>query len=215
MMIYQSQYAPFLRLLAGVPIVDTGHTPHFQSLAHYLLKFFWERGLLSDMGKDEINLAATLSVYHDIGKSMLRPTLLYKTGPLSEDEREQIKSHTEWGEFLIDLAIPELRGTTTHRIACEICRYHHERWDGGGYPDGLRGDEIPRYVQAIAMADCYDALVAPRSYKQPVPHRKAASMILSGECGAFCPVLLEAFAARSDWIQVDVYGKKPGPPPKW
>lgn len=215
MMIYQSQYAPFLRLLAGVPIVDTGHTPHFQSLAHYLLKYFWERGLLSDMGKDEINLAATLSVYHDIGKSMLRPTLLYKTGPLSKDERKQIKSHTEWGEFLIDLAIPELRGTTTHRIACEICRYHHERWDGGGYPDGLRGDEIPRYVQAIAMADCYDAMVAPRSYKQPVPHRKAASMILSGECGAFCPVLLEAFAARSDWIQVDVYGKKPGPPPKW
>lgn len=214
MMIYQSQYAPFLRLLSGVPIVDAGHTPHFQSLAHYLLKYFGERELLSDMSKDEISLAATLSVYHDIGKSMLRPTLLYKAGPLSKEEQEQVKGHTEWGEFLIDLAIPELRGTRTHRFACEICRYHHERWDGGGYPDGLRGDEIPRYVQAIALADCYDALIAPRSYKQPVPHRKAASMILSGECGSFCPVLLEAFAERSDWISVDVYGKKPGPP-KW
>ena len=107
MMIYQSQYVPFLRLLAGVPIVDADHTPHFQSLAHYLLKCFGEQGLLSDMSKDEINLAATLSVYHDIGKSMLRPTLLYKTGPLSKEEQEQVKSHTEWGEFLIDLTIPE------------------------------------------------------------------------------------------------------------
>ena len=106
MMIYQSQYVPFLRLLAGVPIVDADHTPHFQSLAHYLLKCFGEQGLLNDMSKDEINLAATLSVYHDIGKSMLRPTLLYKTGPLSKAEQEQVKSHTEWGEFLIDLTIP-------------------------------------------------------------------------------------------------------------
>jgi len=211
MMIYQSQYVPFLRLLAGVPIVDADHTPHFQSLAHYLLKCFGEQGLLNDMSKDEINLAATLSVYHDIGKSMLRPTLLYKTGPLSKAEQEQVKSHTEWGEFLIDLTIPELRGTATHRFACEICRYHHERWDGSGYPDGLRGDEIPRYVQVIALADCYDALVAPRSYKPPVPHRKAAGMILSGECGAFCPALLKAFAGCADWVQIVVYGKESDP----
>lgn len=212
MMIYQSQYAPFLRLLSGVPIVDTGHTPHFQSLAHYLLLYFGDRGLLSDMSKDEINLAATLSVYHDIGKSMLRPTLLYKAGPLSREEQEQVKSHTEWGEFLIDLAIPELRGTKTHRFACEICRYHHERWDGGGYPDGLRGEEIPRYVQAIALADCYDALVASYGYKQFHSHRRAARTILSGECGAFCPALLEVFADHSNWIQFDVYGKKTIPP---
>ena len=212
MMIYQSQYAPFLRLLSGVPILDTDHTPYFQPLAHYLLKWIWEKGLLSDMGKDEINLAATLAVYHDIGKSMLRPTLLYKAGPLSKEEQEQVKSHTEWGEFLMDLAIPELRGTKTHRFACEICRYHHERWDGSGYPDGLRGSEIPRYVQVIALADCYDALVAPCSYKRPVSHRETVSMIFSGECGAFCPALLKAFAERADWIQIEVYGKTPGPP---
>lgn len=157
------------------------------------MKCFGEQGLLNDMSKDEINLAATLSVYHDIGKSMLRPTLLYKTGPLSKAEQEQVKSHTEWGEFLIDLTIPELRGTTTHRFACEICRYHHERWDGSGYPDGLRGDEIPRYVQVIALADCYDALVAPRSYKPPVPHRKAAGMILSGRMRCLLPRITEGF----------------------
>lgn len=214
MMIYQSQYAPFLRLLSGVPVLDADHTPYFQSLAHYLLKWVWEKGLLSDMSKDEINLAATLAVYHDIGKSMLRPTLLYKAGPLSKEEQEQVKSHTEWGEFLMDLAIPELRGTRTHRFACEICRYHHERWDGSGYSDGLRGNEIPRYVQVIALADCYDALVAPRSYRPPFSHRRAANMIVSGECGAFCPVLLAVFAERVDSIQLEVYGKK-SDPPEW
>ena len=78
------------------------------------------------MTEDEIDLAASLSVYHDIGKSMLRPTLLYKQR-LSPQEYDEIKLHTAWGEFLMDLAIPELRGTTIHRFACEICRYHHER----------------------------------------------------------------------------------------
>ena len=191
MMIYQSQYVPFLRLLAGVPIVDADHTPHFQSLAHYLLKCFGEQGLLNDMSKDEINLAATLSVYHDIGKSMLRPTLLYKTGPLSKAEQEQVKSHTECGEFLIDLTIPELRGTTTHRFACEICRYHHERWDGRGYPDGLKGDEIPISAQLVSLADVYDALTSERCYKKAFSHEKAVQMILNGECGAFNPLLLQ------------------------
>lgn len=212
MVIYQSQYAPFLRLLSDVPILDTDHTPYFQSLAHYLLKWVWGKGLLSDMGKDEINLAATLAVYHDIGKSMLRPTLLYKAGPLSKEEQSQVKSHTEWGEFLIDLAIPELRGTTTHRFACEICRCHHERWDGSGYPDGLRGKEIPRYIQVIALTDCYDALVTSRCYKPAVSHSQAAQMIISGECGAFCPALLTAFSECAECIPIEVYGKGPARP---
>lgn len=212
MMIYQNQYMPFLRLLTGVPVIDMDHTPHFQSLAYFLLSSFWKRGLLCDMTKDEINLAATLSVFHDIGKSMLRPTLLYKTAPLSKEEVDEVRSHAPWGEFLVDLVIPELRGTRTHRFACEICRYHHERWDGQGYPDGLKGNEIPRYVQVISLADCYDALVAPRSYKEPVPHRKAANMILSGECGAFSPALLTAFAECVDHIQFEVYGKMPDIP---
>ncbi len=163
------------------------------------------------MTEDEIGLVATLSAYHDAGKTMLPPTLLYKPGPLSQKDFEQIKTHPLWSEFLIDLTIPELRGTTTHRCACEICRWHHERWDGSGYPDGLKGKEIPKYVQVIGLADAYDALVAPRSYKPPVRHRKAANMIVGGECGAFWPPLLTVFAERASCIQSEVYGETPDP----
>ena len=164
------------------------------------------------MTEDEIGLIATLSAYHDVGKTMLPPTLLYKEGALTLKEFEVIKIHPEWGEFLMDLAIPELRGTTTHRYVCEICRWHHERWDGSGYPDGLNGKEIPRYVQVVALADAYDALVASRSYKPPVRHRLAANMICSGECGAFWPPLMTDFAERASSIQQEVYGEKPDPP---
>ena len=210
--IYQTTYAPFLRLLAEVPCEYAGHTPHFQSLVYHLLRWTWDRGLLPDMTEDELGLIATLSAYHDAGKTMLQPTIIYKPGPLSPTELEQLKTHPAWGEFLVDLVIPELRGTTTHRYACEICRWHHERWDGGGYPDGLKGKEIPRYVQVIGLADAYDALVAPRCYKAPIRHRRAANMILGGECGAFWPPLLTVFAERASSIQPEVYDEPPDPP---
>lgn len=159
------------------------------------------------MAEDEIGLIAALSAYHDVGKTMLPPALLQKKGPLTAKEMEQLHTHPAWGAFLIDLAIPELRGTATHRCACEICRWHHERWDGGGYPDGLRGNEIPRYVQVVVLADAYDALVAPRGYKPPVPHRRAAQMISGGACGAFWPPLLTVFAGHASGIQREVYGE--------
>ena len=210
--IYRTIYAPFLRLLEKVPCEYAGHTPRFQSLVYHLLRWAWERGLFPDITEDEIGLIASLSAYHDVGKSMLPPTLLYKEGPLTPKEFEMLKTHPEWGEFLVDLAIPELRGTTTHRCACEICRWHHERWDGGGYPDGLKGNEIPRYVQVVALADAYDALVAPRSYKPPIRHRRAANMVCSGECGVFWPPLMTVFAECASRIQQEVYGEKPDPP---
>lgn len=161
------------------------------------------------MTEDEIGLVATLSAYHDTGKTMLPPA---KEGPLTPREFEVFRTHPEWGEFLVDLAIPELRGTTTHRFACEICRWHHERWDGGGYPDGLKGKEIPRYVQVVALADAYDALVAPSSYRPSARHRWAANMVCRGECGAFWPPLLGVFAEHASSIQQEVYGEKPDPP---
>ena len=108
--IYQTSYAPFLRLLEKVPCEYAGHTPQFQSLVHHLLQWAWERGLFPDMTEDEIGLIAALSAYHDAGKAMLPPTLLYKEGPLTLKEFEVLKTHPEWGEFLVDLAIPELRG---------------------------------------------------------------------------------------------------------
>ena len=107
--IYQTSYAPFLRLLEKVPCEYAGHTPQFQSLVHHLLQWAWERGLFPDITEDEIGLIAALSAYHDAGKAMLPPTLLYKEGPLTPKEFEVLKTHPEWGEFLVDLAIPELR----------------------------------------------------------------------------------------------------------
>ena len=87
------------------------------------------------------------------------------------------------------------------KTAYEICRWHHERYDGGGYPDGLKEDEIPISAQAVSLADVYDALISKRAYKEAFSHEKAMKMILNGECGAFNPILLEAFVEIQDKLQ--------------
>lgn len=90
------------------------------------------------------------------------------------------------------------------RTACEICRWHHERWDGGGYPDGLKGEQIPISAQVVSLADTYDALTSERVYKSALPHERAVEMILHGECGEFNPLLIECFEESSDRIAEEV-----------
>lgn len=146
------------------------------------------------MTADEIDKISKSSVLHDIGKISIPDSILTKPGRLTAEEYEIMKKHTVKGyEFLMQF--PNIIDESTYKYSCDICRYHHERWDGKGYPDGLKGDEIPIWAQVVSIADVYDALTAERVYKKPFSHEKAVSMIKNGECGMFNPKLIEAFEA--------------------
>ena len=138
---------------------------------------------------DEIALA---SILHDVGKIAVPDAILNKPGRLTPEEFEVMKTHTVQGEALLS-RIPQLRAHPACRYALDIARHHHERWDGRGYPDGLRGGEISRWAQAVSLADVYDALSTKRVYKNAFPRERVLEMIRSGECGVFNPELLECF----------------------
>ena len=123
--------------------------------------------------------------------------IIDKKGKLTNEEFEIIKTHTTAGEeMLIDLA--DFEDEPLVNYARQICRYHHERYDGKGYPDGLKGDEIPIAAQVVSVCDVYDALISERPYKRAYTHDEAVKMIKNGECGAFNPVILECFDECSD-----------------
>lgn len=157
--------------------------------------------LLEDVGKNyqeydlderKIRLITDASSMHDIGKIAIPDSILNKPGKLTDEEFEVMKTHTLKGcEILSQLdRFPDKEYL---QYAYQICRYHHERWDGRGYPEGLKGSSIPICAQVVAIADCYDALTTDRVYKRAIPPTQAFSMILNGECGEFSPRLLECF----------------------
>lgn len=148
----------------------------------------------------DISSISTLSALHDIGKMGVPEEILNKPGKLTPAEWELMKAHTVIGdEMLRD--VPDNQDLGMKRTAHEICRWHHERWDGKGYPDGLKGDAIPISAQVVALADVYDALTSVRCYKKAYTHETAINMILNGECGAFNPLLLECLKAIADQLQ--------------
>lgn len=137
-----------------------------------------------------IEIIADASSMHDIGKIAIPDSILNKPGALTRDEFEVMKTHTTKGcEMLAGLE--RMNDKEYIGYAYNICRYHHERWNGKGYPDGLKGDNIPICAQVVAIADCYDALTTDRVYKRALPPEQAFNMILNGECGEFSPRLLE------------------------
>ena len=140
----------------------------------------------------KIRLITESSSMHDIGKIAIPDSILNKPGKLSPEEFEVMKTHTVKGcEILAGL--DRLQDPEYLKYAYDICRYHHERWDGSGYPDGLKGSSIPICAQVVAIADCYDALTSDRVYKKAISPSRAFSMILNGECGVFSPRILECF----------------------
>ncbi|MDO4271045.1 MAG: diguanylate cyclase [Eubacteriales bacterium] len=143
-----------------------------------------------DLDERSIGVIAEAAALHDIGKIAIPDTILNKPGRLTQEEFEIMKTHTVKGcEILTGL---DRMGDREYlQYAYNICRYHHERWDGRGYPDGLVGDNIPICAQAVGIADAYDALTTDRVYKKAIPPERALTMILNGECGAFSPKLLE------------------------
>ena len=144
------------------------------------------------MSYETIEIIATASIMHDIGKIAIPDAILNKPGRLTPEEFEIMKTHTLRGAEFLE-KIPQMREHPGFIYAYDIARHHHERYDGRGYPDGLRGDEIPIWSQAVALADCYDALVNDRVYKKAYSFDEAKDMIISGKCGAFGPTALAAF----------------------
>ena len=173
------------------------HVQHIHRLTERVLEKLLERPniyhITSEM-QENIPLASAL---HDIGKIAIDEKILNKPGRLTPEEFEVIKTHTTIGADMLS-KLDNFCAEPLLQTAYSIARWHHERWDGRGYPDGLKGNEIPIEAQVVALADVYDALTSDRCYKKACPHEQAVEMILNGECGAFNPKLLECFVEIED-----------------
>ena len=146
---------------------------------------------------------STASSLHDIGKIGIDEKILNKPGRLTPEERKIMKKHTVIGaDMLANLRMYE--DEPLMKMAYQICRWHHERYDGKGYPDSLKGEEIPISAQVVALADVYDALTSERAYKKAYSHEEAVQMICNGECGAFNPLLLECLCEIQDPIKKEL-----------
>lgn len=140
--------------------------------------------------EEELQSIADAAILHDVGKIAIPDSILNKPGRLTAEEYDIMRTHTLRGCELLN-SVPKMRENPIYEYAYDICRHHHERWDGRGYPDGLKGDEITIWSQVVALADVYDALVSERVYKKAFSHEVAVQMILDGECGEFNPVIME------------------------
>lgn len=153
------------------------------------------------LNEDEINRIVRGSVIHDLGKIAVPDAVLLNPAKLTEDEKQILKSHTTKGEEIMQL-LREVQDEEQFRVSSEICRWHHERYDGKGYPDGLEGDEIPLSAQIVSIVDVYDELVSERIFKKPVDKETAFRKIMSGECGVFAPKLLQCFEASKKLLEL-------------
>ena len=164
----------------------------------YLMKYFPKYNLTAE----QIDEIARASAVHDIGKIGIPDSILLKPGRLTPEEFEIMKTHTTIGCDVLEKFCKN-QDEEFYRYCYEICRYHHERWDGNGYPDHLVGDEIPISSHIVAIADVYDALVSPRVYKAAYANNIAYDMILNGECGQFSPDVIECFKlAKEDFFNI-------------
>lgn len=166
------------------------HVLHISFLTKLLLQHLIQKTDRYDLTQSEISLITIASALHDIGKICVPDAILNKPGKLTKEEFDEMKKHTTFGESLL-CEIPLYNDEPLVKVARSICRWHHERYDGKGYPDGLKGEEIPIAAQVVSVADVYDALTSERCYKKAFSHEKAMQMILNGECGTFSPLLLE------------------------
>ena len=176
------------------------HVLHVRSLTELLLRRLSQKTDRYRLTPAEIAIITTASALHDIGKIAIDENILNKPGRLTDEEFAIMKTHTTVGAEMLE-NLPIHQHDPLVNVAYQICRWHHERYDGRGYPDGLRGDSIPISAQVVALADVYDALTSVRVYKPPFPHEEAVQMILDGKCGTFNPLLLECLQENSEVIR--------------
>lgn len=181
------------------------HVRHINILTEMLLDRLMQKTGRYHLNWNEQYLITLVSSLHDIGKIGIDEKILNKPGRLTAEEFEEMKKHTVIGEEIL-CSLELYQNELLVKVAREICRWHHERYDGRGYPDGLKGEEIPISAQVVSLADVYDALVSDRVYKKAYSHEKAIQMILNGECGVFNPLLLECLLDIEDKIRIRILG---------
>lgn len=186
------------------------HVLHIRNLTEILLERLVQKTdkyELTGACRSTIAMASTL---HDIGKMAIPDAILNKPGRLTAEEFEVMKTHAAIGAQMLE-NLNQYKDDALMQTAKAICHYHHERWDGRGYPEGLKGDQIPIEAQVVSVADVYDALTSERVYKKAIPHEKAMRMIADGECGAFNPLLMECLVDVGDRIRDDIGRELPPP----
>ena len=176
------------------------HVIHINLITQLLLEQLVKKTGKYQLSWEDRFLIATASALHDIGKIGIDERILNKPGKLTKEEFEIMKAHTLIGAQMLD-NLDMYRNEKLLKFAYEICRWHHERYDGKGYPDGLVGEEIPISAQVVSLADVYDALVSERVYKKAFSHEKALEMIRNGECGTFNPLLLQCMTEAQDKLK--------------
>lgn len=184
------------------------HVQHIQTVSELLLRQLARKTDRYALTEDDIALISTASALHDIGKISIPDSILNKPGKLTAEEFEVVKTHAAVGASILQ-NLPMTQDEPLIQVAYQICRWHHERYDGHGYPDGLVGDQIPITSQVVSLADVYDALTGERCYKKAYPHETAVRMIQNGECGVFNPLLIECLLDIQDQLQREI-----GTPPE-
>lgn len=176
------------------------HVINIREITGILLDYLCQCTDKYELTAKDIKLISMASALHDIGKICIASSVLNKPGKLSPAEFEIMKTHTTLGAAML-MELKTYQNEPLVKYAYDICRWHHERYDGGGYPDGLCGEEIPIWAQIVAVADVYDALTSERVYKKAFSHSKAIKMIVDGECGAFNPELLRCLLGVSNKLK--------------
>ena len=183
------------------------HVLHIEKLTEMLMNRLIHKTDRYNIDPVQQDLIPIASALHDIGKIGIDEKILNKPGKLTPEEFEKMKQHSVIGEAILT----STKANTNEpliKIASQICRWHHERYDGRGYPDGLKGDEIPICAQIVSLADVYDALTSERVYKKAFSHEQTMEMIQTGQCGAFNPILLECLADIQDDVKRELLSDK-------
>ncbi len=192
-----------VHILSGIVEFRNGesglHVIHVQALTDMFMRELLNISDKYSLSSEERTLIPMAAAMHDIGKISVPYNILNKPGKFTDEEFEVMKNHTTAGYQMLN-SLEAYRDDPLVALSAKVCRWHHERWDGKGYPDGIRGDDIPIAAQLVSLADVYDALTSERCYKKAYSHKKAVQMILNGECGQFNPLLMECFENLKDSI---------------
>ena len=178
------------------------HVKRVKTFTNILAKYVAQEYPDYHLDSNIIDMITSAAALHDVGKIVIPDAILLKPDSLTKEEFEVMKTHTTRGCDVIDM-LADIQQGEYGKVSYEICRHHHERYDGSGYPDGLKGEEIPIAAQIVSVADVYDALVTERCYKAAFTTEEAYRMISNGECGVFSPKLMHCFElAREEFESV-------------